>query len=480
MKSTPVRAFVKADVVISHSSKTAETLQKVGRLAELLSQRWNVWWDDNLVGRFPRVIEEKIRNATCVIPVWTEAAHDSDWVQVELEFAQQCDAHILPVRMEPCKPPFGYVTFSSVDLTGWGGEDDHPAMLQLGRKLASVVAPAGAPQRPREIFGNRLELPALFMSISSHETQFEPLDGVRALRLFGANAVLVSAYDLLPERRAPAMVTELKKIRKAGGLVLVDSGNYEASRRDDVRWTPRQFKRALQDVPHDWAFSFDVMEPAPDARKAVRQIVAAVERDSRFTTQPVLPIVHLPYSKRSGYRADAIAQVVRQVAGELAPPMIAIPERELGQGLAQRATRVREIRRELDKLSFYQPLHLLGTGNPWSIAVLAAAGADSFDGLEWCRVAVDREANRLNHFQHFDLFTYQLGWIESPLVKSLVSDENANFSARVAFHNLDYFAQLGRDLRKASGKGNLETFVTAMLGAAYTKYIGKNVPSLFP
>ena len=61
-----------------------------------------------------------------------------------------------------------------------------------------------------------------------------------------------------------------------------------------------------------------------------------------------------------------------------------------------------------------------------------------------------------------------------------MSDENANFNARVAFHNLDYFAQLGRDLRKAAAKGNLETFVTAILGASYTKFIGRDVPSLFP
>jgi hypothetical protein len=36
-------------------------------------------------------------------------------------------------------------------------------------------------------------------------------------------------------------------------------------------------------------------------------------------------------------------------------------------------------------------------GNPWSIAVLTAAGADSFDGLEWCRVTVDRRTAQLHH-----------------------------------------------------------------------------------
>jgi hypothetical protein len=90
---------------------------------------------------------------------------------------------------------------------------------------------------------------------------------------------------------------------------------------------------------------------------------------------------------------------------------------------------VRRIRDELDKLPFYQPLHILGTGNPWSIAVLAAAGADSFDGLEWCRVAVDRDTGRLNHFQHFDFFAYQARLADSPIALAAVDDEGVDWSS---------------------------------------------------
>lgn len=43
--------------------------------------------------------------------------------------------------------------------------------------------------------------------------------------------------------------------------------------------------------------------------------------------------------------------------------MIAVPERELGDGIVARARAVHEIRRSLDSLGFYQPLHLLGCGN---------------------------------------------------------------------------------------------------------------------
>ncbi len=479
-----------ADIFISHSSKTQENLQKVGRLVQLLSDRWSVWWDDRLVGRYNQVIPNEIDLAACMVPIWTHAASTSDAVHGELVLARRAGKHIVPARMEECAAPFAFGTYSDVDFTRWNGEADHPAMLQLARKLATVLPPSSKPKRPHSIGDNPLELPALFMSVSSHETQVEPLPAVQALRIFGADAVLVSAYDLLPpprndkrraelEKNRRMTLKELERIRRSGGLVLVDSGNYEASRLQDAHWTPSKFQQALTDVPYDWVFSFDVMEPSRGWKKAVQQVIDAVEANRLFASAPVLPIVHAPYTDKHGHDAKSLPAVVHGVADALAPPMIAVPERELGRGLMERALTVQRIRQALDKLPFYQPLHLLGTGNPWSIVVLAAAGADSFDGLEWCRVAVDRETNRLNHFQHFDLFTYQRGQAESPVASEVLKDDNEDFNARATFHNLDYFAQLRDELRAAAAKGSFEALSARILGPSH-RILARKMPALFP
>jgi queuine/archaeosine tRNA-ribosyltransferase len=73
-----------------------------------------------------------------------------------------------------------------------------------------------------------------------------------------------------------------------------------------------------------------------------------------------------------------------KVAEQLCPVLLAVPERALGEGIATRIRSVRQIRKALNELDFYCPLHLLGTGNPVSIIAYTIAGADSFDGLEWC------------------------------------------------------------------------------------------------
>ena len=80
---------------------------------------------------------------------------------------------------------------------------------------------------------------------------------------------------------------------------------------------------------------------------------------------------------------------IERVAKELDCNVIAVPERELGDGILERSKSVRRIRRVLDNTGRYRLIHILGTGNPYSILLLAAAGADLFDGLEWCRTVAD-------------------------------------------------------------------------------------------
>lgn len=465
-----------SDVYIVYSRKDVRQAEK---LVDVLSNRWEVWWDDKIVGDFSTVIEQEIRGTKCVVPLWSLTAKESGNVKDELRLAEQYSIPIVPAKIAATNAPYGFGGYSSVDLTGWNGDMEHPGIQHLMRKIATIVPPRAAPNRPHTIASGKVSLPSLFLSVSSHETQLVPLEALKALRVFGTPTILISAYDLLPSRRPRGIQQELRRIRSQGGFVLVDSGNYEASRRDDDSWKPQDLELALEGIPHDWAYCFDEMEPSKDKRRSVRQIIAAIARDQKFTKAPVLPIIHAPASSSNGYDLTDLPYVVREVADQLKPPMIALAERELGRGLIQRAQNMRRIRNELDHLSFYQPIHLLGTGNPWSIAVLAAAGADSFDGLEWCRVAVDRQQHRLNHYQHFDFFSYQAQMASSPITVSALSDKNIDYAGKVAFHNLDYYRELTHDLQASATTNRLEAFVVGLLGQANSKQLRDQMPDLF-
>jgi hypothetical protein len=221
------------------------------------------------------------------------------------------------------------------------------------------------------------------------------------------------------------------------------------------------------------------MNPLHDPDRSIDNIVKAIERDSAFTAAPVLPIVHAPILKKGGYKLRDIPRIIREVADRFEPPLIAIPERELGPGLIARIKTVQAIREELSNLPFYQPLHILGTGNPWSMAVLAAAGADTFDGLEWCRMAIDRKEDRLHHFQHFDFFTYQASVADSPITRGALTDKAVDFAGKVAFHNLDYFADLMKNMREAVSGRSMEAFVVGLVGRDAVTQLKKQISGLF-
>jgi hypothetical protein len=469
-----------ADVYIVYSNRSDAGPQAASRLAQTLtSAGWTVWLDDRIVGNFGDEIRRQLGSARCVVAVWSSGASESPYVCDELDSARRRDVPIIGVRVDDCEAPFGYGQISAVDLRGWSGSVDHPEYRKLLRKLSSVV-PHKKPARATSIAGGALTLPASFFSVSSYETRLQPLGAVKVLRLFEARAVLISAYDLHPTRRPDEMMSELTQLHEQGAYVIVDSGNYEAERKGEQEaWTPAAFAAALEGIPHDSAFSFDVMDPPGNSKDAIEMIVAGVNADKDRIGPNIAPIVHAPKAGADQRDPNALPEVIYGVAERIEPMLVAVPERELGPGLFASANMVRRIRNALDRLPFYQPLHLLGTGNPWSIAIYSAAGADSFDGLEWCRMAADSFSKSLYHAQLLPLFTEQDVHASSPVAREALADPNVGFAGKLAFHNLEVLSSFNAELQASTKANRLEALVAVMLGPGKTPLLKAEVPDLF-
>lgn len=266
--------------------------------------------------------------------------------------------------------------------------------------------------------------------------------------MFGAETILVSAYDTGPA--APkGLIKTLERRRRRGATILLDSGNYEKARRDDGDWTFETFKTALETTPHDLAFAFDRLGPRGDADRVAQAAISAAKKTAQLTRAPIIPIVHLPQQPNDDFKTEMAGPIVRLVAQALAPVMIAIPERELGSGVFERARTMVAIRKALKGLGRYQAVHVLGAGNPISLALLSAAGADSFDGLEWCRYAFDAEHSQLHHFQLFELFKYQAEVANSPVAASAALDPAVSYTTKAVMHNLDFYETWLQKLRSA-------------------------------
>jgi len=454
----------------------------VEALHDLLAKRYLVWWDQDIhSGLFRAEIERELGQAKCVIPVWCQASRDNQNVLDEAQFAKEKGVPLLPVRIEPTAFPIGFGGFHTVDLIGWKGDPEDERIQTLLRSVENTLL-----DRPwkTKVSDRTVTLPAFFRSVSSHETAVQPAAAVHALKLVGCEALLVSAYDIVNEdsEQRDQIVADLLSCQSAGSVVLLDSGNYEASRKKDKSWCAEQLHETLRTTPHDLALSFDDLDPPSDVESLVKAVVNSVKQEMKHTSSPVIPIVHAPRKSDGRTLVEIIPEAIKRVCKELRPDAVAIPERELGDGILTRARIVYAIRRSLNELGFYQPLHLLGTGNPLSIAVFSAVGADWFDGLEWCRTVADSDTGRLYHLQQYDFFGWQSEVAaESPIVKEAVLSKEIAYSGKVIFHNLDFFASWMKDLRTHLQSDKVERFLTDKLplGKDSMQLLEKAVPEVF-
>lgn len=442
-----------ADIYIIYAKENRKIAVKVH---DLLQKSWTVWMDDRIVGDFGRVIKENLQKAGCVVALYSEFASKPE-VTDELRFATKCGKNIIPLQLDDSDPPYPFGNLSTVNFQHWSGEPDHEAFKLLQVKIQEVVPPIRPAERLSSLEDSALPIPNIFMSVSSHETQFKPAEALSVLRAHGTKSILVSAYDLRRSDDNHQMIEEIKAYREGGGFVLIDSGNYEADRTEDKTWTPNEFHQALLETPHDCAFCFDNLEQSSDPDMAVEEIIQAFERDRLQTSAPVYPIVHVSQDENG---LKHLPYIVFEVANRIRPGVIAIAERELGPGLALRAQTMKRVRTRLRDLPFYQPIHLLGTGNPWSISILVAAGADTFDGLEWCRFSIDPSRGRLHHFQHFDFFRHS--WNRTPLLDIVDVDLKIKYAGRVALYNLEYYQEFGQLMHSMIASNDATLFATGI------------------
>jgi queuine/archaeosine tRNA-ribosyltransferase len=299
--------------------------------------------------------------------------------------------------------------------------------------------------------GREERLPTFFPSISSIKTNLHPLEYLQLLSAVNEPRLLISAYDIANARgeENEHINRAVSAAVKGGATVLLDSGNYEKYWKGDRTWTRESLSQVLSATPAQLAFSYDDQSPPEDPIQAAEEIVATVVRDQEVAPRStVCPIVH--------GRPEDISRAVGRVAGRLQPLVLAVAERELGDGIVARARTLKRVCSELEDASPGTCLHVLGTGNPIGILVYAIAGARSFDGLEWCQTCVDPDTALLHHFQHLDL----VDALGTPISLGLP------YVARTLIHNLAFYRQWMSRVQESVRTGTSLDLLRSVLPAA--------------
>lgn len=272
--------------------------------------------------------------------------------------------------------------------------------------------------------GKAIKLPVYFPSISSVKTGLSPFEYFKILKALGQSHFLVSAFDIDKSFQREEFINALKENRKAdGSIILMDSGNYESYWIRDKSWSIEKFNEILKQEVSDLAFCFDNQFPPEDPKENATWISNSTESSqSVANSTSIIPIIHC--DKRN------LNETVLELYNKTNCPMVSIPERILGDGLLERVSTVTRLRKELNKLENYVFIHLLGTGNPFSLLLFSLAGADSFDGLEWCQTTVNTHTSVLYHFQQRELVKDDCIFCKAP---------DLDYNLKTLGHNLVFY-----------------------------------------
>ncbi|MES0094265.1 hypothetical protein [Mesorhizobium sp. M0030] len=318
-----------------------------------------------------------------------------------------------------------------------------------------------------EISGRRFDRPVFVPSISSYESQIPPVSAVELQLATDEPITLVSSFDL---HENDDLLEITKVFQSEGGIVLADSGGYEHSRYNfwshcEWKWGVRNYKKVSLEVNPDLIFSYDLFPEEHDSpAKYALKLAALLDETSRdLDLRRIIPVLHLqPRRGRSIFDAADAAEISTSLLQRFPCCLVAIPERELGEGLHKRAKSVREIARAIDIVRPNGGLHVLGCGNPLAIAFMADAGVSIVDGLEWCRTTISTVDWHLHHHQHLEAFEV------SPLERSEKIDyllqTRGGYYTKWGLHNLQGFRRLMENIRQSIADNSLRLFVERNYG----------------
>jgi membrane-associated phospholipid phosphatase len=138
-----------ADIFISYSR---QDLPRARHIEHALSQcGWSVFWDrDLLPGEgYRSAIEHELKEARCVIVLWSSTSVKSEWVIDEAESGKQNEC-LVSVLIDDVEMPLGFRQGQAARLIDWAGEVEDEQFQLLCRRLPLLISPGATPQEERQ------------------------------------------------------------------------------------------------------------------------------------------------------------------------------------------------------------------------------------------------------------------------------------------------------------------------------------------
>jgi hypothetical protein len=128
-----------SDIFISYSSADRSRIRP---LVDALCRRgWSVWWDRTIPpGKtWDRMIEDAIRDARCVIVLWSKTSVDSDWARNEAEEGKR-KGILVPALIDDVVMPLEFRRIQAANLVGWSDSTPNPEFDEFLRAISEILS----------------------------------------------------------------------------------------------------------------------------------------------------------------------------------------------------------------------------------------------------------------------------------------------------------------------------------------------------
>jgi len=230
-------------------------------------------------------------------------------------------------------------------------------------------------------------------------------------------------------------------------------------------WNYEKYASIAANDIYDYIFSFDYFpipqEPPKDFRE---RILSSLRQHANILDiEKLIPVIHVQPKGSNVHRFsdNDLVDMFGYIAEQLECPFISVPERELGNGIIDRANLARQISLRLRQCDSH--LHVLGCGNLLSLSLLSVAGVTMCDGLEWCRTFAADDFH-LHHFQHKDLFADPDYYRRNPIAEYIFKETQLDYPTQVAVRNLLSFQAFTDDIQNRLDKFSVNEFVRSYFG----------------
>ena len=110
-----------ADIFFSYKSDERDRVVPI--VERLEAAGWSVFWDRKTpVGTtWSAFIKGNLKQAKCVLVVWSDASVESHWVEIEAGKGRDRGC-LVPLKLDDVEPPFGFEHIQAADFTRWTGD----------------------------------------------------------------------------------------------------------------------------------------------------------------------------------------------------------------------------------------------------------------------------------------------------------------------------------------------------------------------